>query len=218
MKQDVMKAVLGLAVCVASCNPSPPPAEEAASAPDPGDEEDAVAEQSAASLFGHFAFPETTQPLVDAGAYRDSGRIVRLRTEAAEVFQAMQQAARDEGVHLVPISGFRTVDYQEGLFSRAIDRYATPEEAALWVAPPGYSEHHTGLALDVGDLNRPETDVETTFEQTPASEWLGNNAHRFGFALSFPEGNPQGVSYEPWHWRFTAVSAEATPATRSSSR
>ena len=72
----------------------------------------------------------------------------------------------------------------------------------MWVAPPGYSEHHTGLALDIGDLDHPETDVEVSFEETPAFEWLKNNADRFGFELSFPVGNPQGVSYEPWHWRF----------------
>ena len=152
--------------------------------------------------FGHFAFPETSAALGDAGRYRDTGRVVQLRTEAAAAFVAMQQAARDEGVNLVPISGFRTSAYQDGLFERAVGRYGSPEEAAVWVAPPGYSEHHTGLAIDIGDLNHPETDVEVPFETTPAFDWLKHNADRFGFELSFPDGNPQGVSYEPWHWRF----------------
>ncbi|MCE2424014.1 MAG: M15 family metallopeptidase [Pseudomonadales bacterium] len=159
--------------------------------------------------FGHFAFAETSAALGDAGGYRDTGRVVQLRTEAADAFVAMQAAAQDVGVHLVPISGYRTVGYQDGLFGRAIDRYGTPEEAAVWVAPPGYSEHHTGLAIDIGDLDHPEADVEVSFEATPAFDWLKNNADRFGFELSFPDGNPQGVSYEPWHWRF--IGELATP-------
>jgi len=161
-------------------------------------------------LFGHVAFSETTEPLADAGPYRETGRVVQLREEAAAAFRSMQSAAREDGVDLVPISGFRTVAYQEGLFTRAIGRYGSPEEAAVWVAPPGYSEHHTGLAVDIGDLGHPETDVESEFETTPAFQWLEVNAPGFGFELSFPEGNPQGVSYEPWHWRFVGE----TPATR----
>lgn len=157
------------------------------------------------SLFGHLAYAETDAPLADAGRYRDTGRVVQLRAEAAEAFRAMQKAAREAGVELVPISGFRTTDYQDGLFTRARRKYGTTESAARWVAPPGYSEHHSGLALDIGALERPETDVETTFEDTPAFAWLKDNAHRFDFEISFPRDNPQGVSYEPWHWRYTGL-------------
>ena len=156
-------------------------------------------------LYGHLAFEETEEPLADAGRYRDTGRVVQLRPDAARAFRAMQTAARQAGVELVPISGYRTKDYQEGLFSRAIRRYGSAESAARWVAPPGYSEHHTGLAVDIGELESPETDVETTFEDTPAFAWLKENAHRFGFEISFPKDNPQGVSYEPWHWRYTGL-------------
>ncbi len=155
------------------------------------------------NLFGHLAYEETAQPLADAGRYRDTGRVVQLRADAAQAFQAMQASARLAGVELVPISGYRTRSYQQGLFSRAVGRYGTRQAAARWVAPPGYSEHHTGLAIDIGALQRPETDVETTFEHTPAFAWLKENAHRFGFEISFPRDNPQGVSYEPWHWRYT---------------
>ena len=155
--------------------------------------------------FGHLAYDETDEPLGDAGRYRDTGRVVQLRAEAADAFRAMQQAAREVGVELVPISGYRTRSYQDGLFSRAIRKYGTKESAARWVAPPGYSEHHSGLAVDIGALDSPETDVETTFEDTPAFVWLKENAHRFDFEISFPRDNPQGVSYEPWHWRYTGL-------------
>lgn len=157
------------------------------------------------SLHGHLAYAETEAPLGDAGRYRDTGRVVQLRAEAAASFRAMQKAAREAGVNITPISGFRTKRYQDGLFSRAIGKYGSTKSAARWVAPPGYSEHHSGLAVDIGDTDRPETDVETTFEDTPAFRWLEENAHRFEFELSFPKGNAQGVSYEPWHWRYTGL-------------
>lgn len=67
---------------------------------------------------------------------------------------------------------------------------------------PGYSEHHTGYAIDIGDGARPDTHLSEAFEDTPAFRWLEKNAARFSFELSFPRHNPQGVSYEPWHWRF----------------
>lgn len=191
----------------AACDPEPADEtlvaqrhESQAEPPEPAPDPEPVHTQ-----FGHLAYEETDEPLGDAGRYRDTGRIVQLRAEAAQAFRAMQQAAREVGVELVPISGYRTKSYQDGLFSRAIRKYGTKESAARWVAPPGYSEHHSGLAVDIGALESPETDVETTFEDTPAFAWLKENAHRFDFEISFPRDNPQGVSYEPWHWRYTGL-------------
>ncbi len=163
--------------------------------------------RSSDGLYGHLKYDETDEPLGEAGRYRDTGRVVQLRTEAAQAFRAMQQAARKDGVELVPISGYRTKQYQDGLFSRAIVKHGGTEAAARWVAPPGYSEHHTGLAVDIGALDSPETDVETGFEDTAAFAWLKRNASRFEFEISFPRDNPQGVSYEPWHWRYTGAVA-----------
>ena len=84
----------------------------------------------------------------------------------------------------------------------ASERNQTAQERALVSAPPGYSEHSTGFALDLGDGDSPETNLSEDFEQTRAFRWLQDHAARYHFILSFPEGNPQGVSYEPWHWRF----------------
>ena len=75
-----------------------------------------------------------------------------------------------------------------------------------WVAPPGFSEHQTGWVLDIGDLDDPEADDNPLFERTQAFRWLNQNASKFHFELSFPPGNWQGVSYEPWHWRFAGTS------------
>ena len=69
-------------------------------------------------------------------------------------------------------------------------------------APPGYSEHSTGYAIDVGDGNYPDTHFEVEFEQTPAFKWMKRFASKYHFVLSFPPNNKQGVTYEPWHWRF----------------
>lgn len=154
------------------------------------------------SVLGHFAFSEAPLDSLQAvGSYH--GREIRLRQAAAESYRRMNAAAQAAGIRLVPISGFRSIADQEFLFFQlAQSRALRPEERAAVSAPPGYSEHHTGYAIDIGDAGFPQFDTEEGFETTPAFRWLESNAARFGFELSFPRGNPQGVSYEPWHWRF----------------
>lgn len=120
----------------------------------------------------------------------------------------MRDQALKNGVGLVAFSAYRSPVRQKELFIDAQRRHGR-RAAALWVAPPGYSEHQTGLAFDMGDRDRPDTDDEQTFEATPAYAWLSARAAEFGFELSFPRENFQGISYEPWHWRFVG-----TPAAR----
>jgi D-alanyl-D-alanine carboxypeptidase len=153
--------------------------------------------------YGHFSYKEApASDLAEAGRYRDTGRVVRLRIAAAKAFKEMAAAAKQDGIEIIPISGFRSVAYQRDLFARAVKRYGSEKKAAKWVAPPGYSEHATGLAVDLGDGTRRVNDVDTSFSETPAAQWLAKNADRFGFELSFPPNNSQGVNHEPWHWRF----------------
>ncbi|MEN9204416.1 MAG: M15 family metallopeptidase [Thermostichales cyanobacterium SZTDM-1c_bins_54] len=157
---------------------------------------------SASNLLGHRPFAEApADQLETIGSYQ--GRAVQLRRSAAQAWRSMQQAAAQAGVVLVPISGFRSIADQEYLFfQRARQKSLRPQERALVSAPPGYSEHHTGYALDIGDGRDPATDVEVTFTRTAAWAWLNQHGARFGFELSFPEGNSQGISFEPWHWRY----------------
>jgi D-alanyl-D-alanine carboxypeptidase len=143
--------------------------------------------------------------LVVVGRYRQTSREVRLRTEAAAALLNLMTQARADGVAIIPISGFRTFAYQESLFQKAVAKYGSEDAAVRWVAHPGHSEHHTGLAVDLGDGNEPACDVEPPFEETRASQWLQVNAAQFGFELSFPRDNPRGVNYEPWHWRFVGT-------------
>ena len=161
---------------------------------------DSVNTQNNDALLGHLTYPEA--PESELLAITADGRI-RLREAAAQRYKAMVQAARNEGVILVAISGFRSIKEQEQLFfGIGARRNQTPAERAAVSAPPGHSEHHTGYAVDIGDGAVPATNLQTNFENTKAFKWLEGNAARFGFEMSFGENNPQGVSYEPWHWRF----------------
>ncbi|MGB8369949.1 MAG: D-alanyl-D-alanine carboxypeptidase family protein [Limisphaerales bacterium] len=143
--------------------------------------------------------------LVVVGKYRQTGREVKLRADAAEALLNLITQARAAGVAITPISGLRTIAYQESLFRKAVAKYGSEDAAVGWVARPGHSEHHTGLVVDLGDEGNPACDVEPPFEETPAFHWLQVNAACFGFELSFPRNNPRGVNYEPWHWRFVGT-------------
>ncbi|MFZ0828899.1 MAG: M15 family metallopeptidase [Verrucomicrobiia bacterium] len=141
------------------------------------------------------------------GEYRQTGREVKLRAVAAAALLNLMAQARNDGVTIIPISGFRTLAYQEILFSKAVAKYGSEDAAVRWVGRPGHSEHHTGLAVDLGEEESPACDVEAPFEDTRAFRWLQTHAAQFGFELSYPRNNPRGVHYEPWHWRFVGSPA-----------
>jgi zinc D-Ala-D-Ala carboxypeptidase len=161
---------------------------------------------SAGKRPSRFLFVEATKAeLVVVGEYRQSGRKVEMRADAAAALRNLMDQARTVGVRTIPISGFRSVKYQETLFRKAVVKYGSEDAAVRWVARPGHSEHHTGLAIDLGDEDSPACDVEPPFEETSAFHWLQTNAAQFGFELSFPRNNSRGVNYEPWHWRFVGT-------------
>ena len=127
----------------------------------------------------------------------------RLRKNAAAKFRSMVSAARSSGVNITTISAFRSVEDQKRLFfGVGAERGQQPTKRAEVSAPPKYSEHHTGYAIDLGDSSVPATNLNQNFETTPAYKWLKANAATYSFELSFPKDNIQKVSYEPWHWRF----------------
>jgi zinc D-Ala-D-Ala carboxypeptidase len=152
------------------------------------------------ALLGHLTYSEA--PAAELEVITSDGQI-RLRKSAAEAYQRMSADAAAAGVTLAPLSGFRSVSDQNQLFFRVKEErnQATANRAAV-SAPPGHSEHHTGYALDIGDGTRPDTNLNESFETTAAHQWLVANAARYSFEISFPKDNPQGVSYEPWHWRY----------------
>lgn len=156
--------------------------------------------------YGHFPYAEAqSEAMVLVAAYPEGGnfRDERLHPEAASALLKMVAAARVQGIWLVPASGFRTLAQQRTLFNDQIAAKGSPEAAAKVSAPPGYSEHHTGYAVDLVDGSLPQVqDISAAFASAPAYRWLVSHAARFGFELSFPEKNPQGIAFEPWHWRY----------------
>jgi D-alanyl-D-alanine carboxypeptidase len=150
-------------------------------------------------LFGHCRAEEAPR---HALARVDAAGRVTLRRAAAEAFRRMARDALDDGVVLVPVSGFRSYERQERVFfDVAAARGQTPGERAKVSAPPGYSEHHTGYAVDI---SAPEMgdELSVEFERTAAFRWLAANAASHGFEMSFGRNHPLGVSYEPWHYRW----------------
>jgi D-alanyl-D-alanine carboxypeptidase len=123
-----------------------------------------------------------------------------LSAGAARAWQALRHAAAREGVVLEAISGYRSHAYQLGIFARKFARGQTLQQILQVNAAPGYSEHHSGDALDIGTPGEPP--AEESFERTPAFAWLQAHAAGFGFRMSYPRDNPHGIVYEPWHWRW----------------
>lgn len=170
------------------------------------------AASSAQTYFGHLPYAEDeSSRLTSVGEFvRDTYRREEyLDQEAAAALQKLFAAAAQSDLILQPISGFRTVKDQTELFEKQVQKYGSIEAAAELSAPPGYSEHHTGYAIDIGDRNQPDFDLKLAFADTSAYRWLTANVTQYGFELSFPPNNAQGVSFEPWHWRYVGTQRAA---------
>ena len=123
-----------------------------------------------------------------------------LRPAAARAWRAIRADAAADGVALDAISGYRSHDYQLGIFERKLARGQRVAQILEVNAAPGFSEHHGGDALDIGTPGQPP--AEESFEATAAFAWLHRHAASHGFAMSYPRGNRHGIVYEPWHWRY----------------
>ena len=129
----------------------------------------------------------------------------------------MREEAKKDGVYLVFLSGYRSINLQKDIFySLKSIRNQDAVQRAKVSAPPGYSEHSTGFAIDFGDATQRETDFETEFQNTDAFRWLKKHAAKFHFKLSFKKNNKH-IDYEPWHWRYEG-SIEALRIFESSNR
>jgi zinc D-Ala-D-Ala carboxypeptidase len=127
-----------------------------------------------------------------------SGREFFLSGGAALAWRRMQAAASADGIELVVLSAYRSVARQIEIIEKHLAEGETIEEILQSIAPPGYSEHHTGRAVDIGSADHPT--IAETFADTDAFAWLSMNAATFGFTMSYPKGNASGYVYEPWHW------------------
>jgi zinc D-Ala-D-Ala carboxypeptidase len=144
-------------------------------------------------------FQSEAAQLVAIGT-NSTGREVLLSPVAAGAWFRMQKAAAAQGITLLAISGFRSVARQEEIIRAKLAAGETIGSILEVNAAPGYSEHHTGRAIDIGVPDLPP--LEENFALTPAFTWLTAHAYEFGFTLSYACGNPQGIAYEPWHWLY----------------
>lgn len=128
------------------------------------------------------------------------GREYLMTPATAVAWVGMKAAALQDNVILEVVSAFRSIDRQIEIIQNKLDRNMPIEQILTLSAPPGYSEHHTGCAIDINTPGCIATEEE--FENTDAYRWLDEHAGRFGFSLSYPRDNTLGFIYEPWHWRF----------------
>ena len=126
------------------------------------------------------------------------GRMQQLTAGTAADWLAMKTAAQADGIELMLVSGFRSIEYQAEVLRRKLSQ-GVPIEAALAVsAAPGFSQHHSGRTVDLATPGaRPLTEA---FETTAAFAWLDGRAARFGFRMPYGRSNRYGFAYEPWHW------------------
>jgi zinc D-Ala-D-Ala carboxypeptidase len=126
------------------------------------------------------------------------GRMQKLTPATARAWRAMKQAASADSVDLLLVSGFRSVRYQIELIRKKLASGQHIDAILAVNAAPGFSEHHTGRAVDIATPgSRPLTDE---FDCSTAFEWLRSHAEQFGFSMPYGRDNPYGFAYEPWHW------------------
>jgi len=165
-----------------------------------------------ARILGHLPYNETPKEklvLIEPN--------IEVHMDMRDSLLKMREEAKKDGIYLVFLSGYRSINLQNEIFySLKSIRNQEAAERARVSAPPGYSEHSTGFAIDIGDDTQRDTDFETDFENTDAFRWLIKNAAKFHFKLSFNKDNKY-IDYEPWHWRYEG-SIEALKVFESSNR
>ena len=148
-------------------------------------------------ILGHFPYKEASyENLIEIQPN------ILVHKEMYKSLKDMQDHAERDGIYLVLLSGYRSIKLQKQIFySLKSIRNQIASERARVSAPPGYSEHSTGFAIDIGDAQNRKTDFEVEFEDTRAFKWLKRNAAKYHFRLSFDKTH-KNVDYEPWHWRY----------------
>ncbi|MDJ0555764.1 MAG: D-alanyl-D-alanine carboxypeptidase family protein [Microcoleaceae cyanobacterium MO_207.B10] len=147
------------------------------------------------NLLSEMPYSEATEVEL---AYISTDSDIKLKITAAKRFQSMLDAAKVDGINLVPLRGFKSKSDLENLVNDAdsISTSSTDKLSAL-----SYGEYMTGYAVDIGDGNAPVTHQTVEFENTAAFRWLQNYAAYYSFEM-IPSDAEKGIGYEPWHWRY----------------
>lgn len=128
--------------------------------------------------------------------------------DAQDAFGAMRAEALKSNIDLTAFSTFRDFARQKELYEGYVAKDGQ-EKADRYSARPGFSEHQTGLAFDIGESGAEQHWAAASFGDTEAGKWVADNAHRFGFILRYPEGKEQltGYMHESWHFRYVGKEA-----------
>ncbi|WP_078382277.1 M15 family metallopeptidase [Sutcliffiella halmapala] len=149
--------------------------------------------------------PDLIRPNVPFSFGNENSDRAKLREEAAQSLEMMFAGALNDSLELYARSGFRSYETQVAIFQNEIATFGY-EQAVLYVARPGTSEHQTGLTMDI-TAKSVKLELVESFENTPEGKWLAENAHHYGFILRYPKGktNITGYAFEPWHFRYVGV-------------
>ncbi|MGG0716868.1 M15 family metallopeptidase [Robertmurraya massiliosenegalensis] len=130
-----------------------------------------------------------------------------MRKEAADHLELLFKAAKKANIEIFAVSGYRSYDRQVDVFAAKASQVGE-QAAATVVAVPGFSEHQSGLAMDISSRSI-NLELIEKFEETKEGKWLADNAHKFGFILRYPKGKEEitGYQYEPWHFRYIGIEA-----------
>ena len=128
----------------------------------------------------------------------------RLQEEAVTNFVRMARAAKEEGLKIIANSSYRSYEEQDNIYNSFLKKHGT-EYAEEYSAHAGYSEHETGLAVDIDAYQSSADDFENSNEYA----WLLENSYKYGYILRYPKDKEiiTGYSYEPWHYRYVGIDA-----------
>ena len=143
----------------------------------------------------------TPKDLVNASSnYKDN---ILISKHIKKMFNYMKKEAIRHGYDIDIMSGYRDYYYQKKIYHKLI-REKGFNYAFRHIAPPGSSEHQTGLAIDICVYRDNKCYIEYEISDFDEIKWIINNAHRFGFILRYPYGLEEvtGYNYEPWHIRY----------------
>ena len=131
-----------------------------------------------------------------------------VRPEAAAALEALFAGAAEDGLTLYATSGYRSYSTQKAIFERKLDRMSE-KQANLSVAKPGYSEHQTGLAMDIEGETTKGTGLTEAFGESPEGIWAAKHCAEYGFIIRYPKGKEDitGIEFEPWHFRYVGREA-----------
>ena len=125
-----------------------------------------------------------------------------IKEEVFYAFQQLQASAASEGLYIIIDSGYRSYEYQQKVWDYNVEKHGI-EHTQQFVAPPGASEHQTGLAVDIAVIinNKYDDNINEDYNEY---KWMINNAHKYGFILRYPKGKESltGYNFEPWHFRY----------------